>query len=92
VVDVWKGIEQNEQEKRKRGEALEETTEDSRKGARRDALCVRDWPESEKVKRQESSKGSVRSMRRKGKRSIEIEHLERGKIVMVLGSGSGEKC
>lgn len=50
----WMRTEQSEQENKKRGEALKETTEDSRKSARRDVLYMRDWPGLEKVKSQGS--------------------------------------
>lgn len=92
VVFGWKEMEQNEQENRKTGEALKEITEHSRKSARRDVLCVRDWSGLEKVKSQGSNKGNVRFVSRKESKSINIEDFEKGKFVIVVGSGSGGKC
>lgn len=53
---------------------------------------MRDWPGLEKVKSQGSNKGDVRFVRRMERKNIKIEDFERGKSVVVVGSGSGEKC
>lgn len=55
---------------------MKETTEYSRKSARRDVLCVKNCPGLEKVKSQESNKGNVRFVRRKEKKRLKQRTLK----------------